>query len=796
MKRILAFLLCLSLLSAPLVSCKKDPTKDPKNDIPNAQMQTVDHVYAGSYVSLSEDLYLRGNSCTISGGKLSALATEILDRGDENTGEGYKSRTVLYSLDLADNSVSLTELPMQLKADGEKTFSTLQALATAADGSYATVEYFRDNEKNTVSYRLTRYNADGTVVYSIDPEPLNEVREDPRASRRGFSLDYEFYVNYLVLGGSTLYLTNEYSIIAISEKGERLYEIPLNGYIDSINALSDGRVLVKYTDYTNYEEHICYLDDEKRGFSDDIDLSAINAPRGYELYFGPGYDYYIKTNKGLYGLNEGDAEMTLLCDWLNSDIVSNSIRDINIVDADTFVYRGSDPVTGNTELAVMRRIPDEEVQPRYLIRVARTYSNYDFTSYAVKFNRTNDKYRVTVENYSDYNTEDDRTAGETRLKDEILAGKVPDILCEDSYSAAASNYAAKGLFADLYPYIDSDPTLGRDKFMSCILTPFETDGKLYQLATSFYVGGFAGKTKNLKKYQNWTLDTFFAMIDECAKSGKTAFDETTRENMQSLLINYSLGAYIDYDRATCSFDSDDFRRTLEFLKTLPTSEQFYADYDYETARRDRYAGLRDDKILMQADSGMSSFTDYLRTKAMFLMEDITYLGLPTPEGGALTVIASETYSIAEKSPVRDGAWQFISFMLNSASNQENSRFRGSDGFPALKAGVQAMGKAETQMYYLFDLDGGGWSGGSHPFQEEDIDYDKQIPGHLEQADVDKVINMLETSRVISNLNAGADEKMMEIINEELGAFYAGNADAAATAQKIQGRVSIYLSEHS
>ncbi|MGM9652070.1 MAG: ABC transporter substrate-binding protein [Eubacteriales bacterium] len=795
MKKALSALLCLSLLVIPLTSCKKDPQNDSQSDIPEAKMQTVDHVYAGSYVSISEDIYLRDIS--LSGGKITSLATEILDRGDPETGEGYKSRMILYSVDTADGSAEITELPRQMKADDENTYISIQAVATGADGSFAVAEYSINRTTNTYKHLLTGYDAAGKIVYSIDPEPLNEIREDPRAAMRGYSREYEFYVNSMTLGGNgTLYLVNEYSIIAISAQGERLYEIAINGYVDSMSALADGRVLVKYMDYSDYEDRICFLDDEKRGLSDPLELPAIST-RNYDLYLGVGYDYYIKTSKGLYGLNDGDADMTLLCDWINSDVLQNGIRNLCIIDAENFVYVGNDPVTGNSEIAIMKKVPDDQVEPRYLIRVARSYSNYDFTSYVVKFNRSNDKYRVTVENYSDYNTNDDYTAGQTRLTNEILAGQVPDILCSDSYNASYSNFAEKGVFADLYPFIDSDPNLGRDKFMSCVLTPFETDGKLYQLATSFNVGGFVGKTKNLGAYKDWTIDTFFQMIDDCNKAGKSAFDEVTRENMQSLLINYNLGSYIDYDKAVCSFDSDAFRRTLDYLKTLQTSEQYYADYDYETARRDRYAGLRDDKILMQSNAGLSSFTDYLQTKAMFLMEDITYLGLPTPEGGALTLTANELYSIAEKSPVKEGAWQFISYMLTSSADPDSyGRRGGGNGFSALKSGLQVGADAEMEMYYCFNLDGSGWGGSSQPWGEEDYDPEKEILGHLEQADVDYVMQLLENARFVSNLNAGADEKMMEIINEELGAFYAGNADAATAARNIQSRVSIYLSEKS
>ena len=43
-----------------------------------------------------------------------------------------------------------------------------------------------------------------------------------------------------------------------------------------------------------------------------------------------------------------------------------------------------------------------------------------------KFNKTNTEYRMKVTDYSQYATNDDYTAGITKLNTEIIAGKVPD----------------------------------------------------------------------------------------------------------------------------------------------------------------------------------------------------------------------------------------------------------------------------------------------------------------------------------------------------------------------------------
>jgi hypothetical protein len=52
--------------------------------------------------------------------------------------------------------------------------------------------------------------------------------------------------------------------------------------------------------------------------------------------------------------------------------------------------------------------------------------DWNLRSQIVKFNRTSDQYRIEVQDYSEYNTGDDYTAGLTKLGTEILSGKVPD----------------------------------------------------------------------------------------------------------------------------------------------------------------------------------------------------------------------------------------------------------------------------------------------------------------------------------------------------------------------------------
>src|SRR5699024_7767816 len=101
----------------------------------------------------------------------------------------------------------------------------------------------------------------------------------------------------------------------------------------------------------------------------------------------------------------------------------------------------------------------------------------------LNFNRSSDKYRIEVTDYSEFNTEDDYSAGLTRLNTEIISGKAPDILVVDGLPV--EQYAARGLLEDLYTYLDSDGELSRDDLYQSILSALEIDGKLYTAAPSF-----------------------------------------------------------------------------------------------------------------------------------------------------------------------------------------------------------------------------------------------------------------------------------------------------------------------
>ena len=86
--------------------------------------------------------------------------------------------------------------------------------------------------------------------------------------------------------------------------------------------------------------------------------------------------------------------------------------------------------TANSPLSLPRcaRSRPPPCRRKTTLTLAAQYLGSDLRADVLNFNRSSDKYRIEVTDYSEFNTEDDYTAGLTRLNTEIISGNTPDIL--------------------------------------------------------------------------------------------------------------------------------------------------------------------------------------------------------------------------------------------------------------------------------------------------------------------------------------------------------------------------------
>ena len=119
-------------------------------------------------------------------------------------------------------------------------------------------------------------------------------------------------------------------------------------------------------------------------------------------------------------------------------------------------------------------------------------------------------------------------------------------------------------------------------------------------------------------------------------------------------------------------------------------------------------------------------------------------------------------------------------------------------FPVSRSGMREVAEKELAQYCVMGLEGTlcmtyYWDG-EHP----PVEYDAKTRTEmlLTEDVVEKVFDLLENRPVYTNANAGDDEIIKAIIDEELAVFYSGSITAEDAARRIQSRVSIYLAEQS
>lgn len=299
------------------------------------------------------------------------------------------------------------------------------------------------------------------------------------------------------------------------------------------------------------------------------------------------------------------------------------------------------------------------------------------------------------------------------------------------------------------------------------------------MASTVRLNGMAGKAKNLPTVEEWTLDTYLALNEECEAKGITLINSAQRESMALLLLYNNLPTFVDYDNASCSFDSELFLSTIAYLKSLPTMEEYVSRDIAEI-----YKGLREETIRMTSDS-IGQFRDYLELCVRFSEEEIVCLGSPTPNGGRPLLLLLHTYAITADSPVQDGAWAFVRYMLEN----------GIDTFelPVYKPALTELAEKEMRQFHLYSLDN---TSSSHGSTEQKYDPQKQVAATLTQEHVDAVLDLLENRGLYASATAGTDTTVKALIAEELAAYYADNITAEEAARRIQSRVSVYLAERA
>ena len=647
------------------------------------------------------------------------------------------------------------DTPVATGAPLAATSSDISVDAPAPDTSGQPMDY-----QYVEKYNLRVFDASGAQTFCAELSSLIE------------SEDY-FYVSAFAVSGTgeAVLMANGNAIYVLNADGSLKGSIDtsdLSNGISNFVTLGDGSVaaLVYGEDYAAF--------DLRPVDTAAMQLGEATASLPTDAYSarpsGGGYDFCYNKGESFYGYKLADGSEEKLVTWINCDVNSNNLTSPYITEEGNIVCLSSEySNTGDgatTYFITLTKTPYDQVPQKTTLTLACVYLGYDIKNQILDFNRKSSDYRIEVRDYSEFNTEDDYSAGYTKLITEIGSGAVPDIMVTDGLPI--ETFGAKGLLADLWPFIDADEELGgRAGVMEPVFNALSQDGKLYEITSSFYITTIAGPASIVGTEPGWTYEEMYAALDQMPEGCELFSLGTTRNDVFSRICMLNLSRFVDWTTGECSFDSDDFISLMEFANRFPETFD-WEHHEWTNEDSDAYR-IKEGRQLLVTLS-LSDPYSYNYYSEMF-NGDMALKGFPdVPGSGAVFNMNGTGLAIASTCKNQDAAWSFVRTLL-TREYQENYTYGFCTNRELCEENIQSM---VGESYYSYDQVTG---------EEKEIIFT--------QENADLITDLINNTSMVADYNSS---QINDIINEEVAYYFSGEKSAQDVAATIQNRVSIYVNE--
>ena len=843
-KRMLALLLAALMIVSLFAGCSKDETKDPGKtdssgsliDQTKPSQTTAKYAYKADYLDLTlPDGVQYVNQLCAAGTTLFAsvgMQGEEITNTDTTTGETwsyYNTRLAMLTID-PDTGVctELTNLELPQVPEGADGSVNCYNMIGSDDGTlwmlvnvYATQfdlpDDFDPEAESRWDYPSTDINssylmhiaADGSTIASLDLSDTNsEDQEDGMSS----NLD-----SFAVDAAGNLYVSDYNNIYVLDAEGKVQFKLDESKYNGSLYRMNANQVGIMWYNYSDDEtaadengQYFIPIDLETKDWGEKVKMPA----NVWGIYPGDDtYDFYYDYNNNIYGYSFKTDTKDKLVDWLACDVDTNNMNGYAMLSDSRVAALMQDWSSGGDsatyQLVVLHRVDASEIQEKTVLTLACMSLDWDLRSKIVEYNKTNDQYRIQVVDYSEYATDDDYNAGVTKLTTEIISGNVPDIFLTSNLPI--DKYAAKGVVADLNTFLDGDIGLNRDYFVPQVLNALEKDGKLYEVPTSFTVTTAYALTSIASQYDTWNVAAVQDAMTQLQEGATVFSDGWTKQSALDSCLSRNLSTFVDWTTGKCEFDSEAFQQLLAFCNSFPADNSddngaitYATSSDMAVAETAEPVDWESDatrvtngKQLM-ATMGLSSFDSYI-WNVYSIRDKITFTGYPTEDGSGNSFGLQMPMAISSVTKYPDAAWSFICSIIEQM-NQVGDDTYSYYGFPVSQAAFDAeMTDVMTEQYQLDE-------NGEQVDWDEDGQPDKVIRGSydtvengktvykdvyaLTQEDIDQILGVISNTHSVYDY----DQEILDIITDEVAAYFAGDKDVQTTANMIQSRVNLYVQE--
>ena len=746
MKRLTALFLALTLILTAFCGCSQENSEQKPSDTgENTKLTYVSH-WDNLFDAVGGMLYLE--SCTYRGGRL-WFKGGLTDSDETAAGS--------IAVDGSDyQPIELPEISEEKKVFPEGSMSYM-AVFPDEDGyvlleNHWSGEYGNDGR----AYFLTWFS-DGKETRRVELKELEDLGEYGGLITMGQSRwsDGRFCIETSM--GSFIYKADGSLDFSLEDRG-----------FDRIREASDGTL---YTMAWRVGNPLIRKIDTEKGKTGDalpvkwekssgtMSLIENGAP---DFYFGDRvYTWDAEKSEAVYLFSLSDVD-------IDSNGSSNSIEYAVRTGDDTWMF----VVDGNGGSVSTVFVSPGVREEKTTLDLSVFGNPGVLNSYAVEFNKMNDKYRVELTDwYSDSEPED----AQLRFRTAVAAGDIPDMV--EVSGIPFDSWAKWGLFCDLYSLMDADSTLSRDDMVESLLQASEIDGKLYSLPASFCVVTAGGLADVVGKLTNGGVNPTFAevrrVMDENPQMTQVFIRTSQIEIFQSLLM-MNMSFFADRDSGKCNFNSPEFIDLLEICKKAPQTldDSYWSKSEYELLKSGK---------AMYTGFNLESVEEYQRFGASLQNEGLI-TGIPSPNGRNGTVGMTElNLGITESCKNKEGAWEFLKYVFER-ENGERSLY--GFGMPMKKSTYEAKLAEGMEKYY--DV-----NGNEVPHVSVADQYGSEILVYAAtEEDITEIRGLVDSVERIMYL----DDSLLNLVTEEASAYFAGMKSAADTAAVIQSRAEIYVAE--
>lgn len=557
-------------------------------------------------------------------------------------------------------------------------------------------------------------------------------------------------------GRLALYTHGTEDLVALfDQKGNLLQmaELPLE-YLDGIAAGSEGHVY-----------GYCIT-----GEGDPLLIDVETPDRYYVLPFKPlrvfsGLEegIYLSSSEGLWVYSPETGAAKIKWRWADEymNVDHQQIQDLSCEEQkwSLLCHTPDSLTTGGTSKVTVVSVREEsrrEYGPKEKVTLGYVDIGDDqmLKRFVNLYNRQSHAYYVELIAYGNETNEVTEKISAFELR--LLREDGPDLI--DVSNIYIGYLADKGVFCDLSDYYRESDNVGEEMILDSVWSSMQYKGKNQLVIPAFSL--YAQACKEPIAAEEWTPEKLIQLANEQEELWQFG---TSAEG----LLNDCLGRYggweryVDYEEKKSCFDCPEFRWIL----------QNCARFWREIAYPESIVTYSNEQPAYLYDYYIGDMTDYLWHSKNLSDLNCSWVGYPSWEGAVYLLIPSNVFVIDQQAQNREGAWDFLQYILSEECQNEIDW-----AFPVRKDSFER---------YLES---------SYTSKEDSDRIEKEFFYSINYFDATEEDFENIRYMVSHSVTRRADGPIGDILTEEAGMYFAGDATLEETVRKIDNRVTLYLNE--